>query len=107
MAETEGEKEEMLKLIIEQNAQIKEMEAELERLVNEKEQTTSMEVIQLSAVPLTGVSTATTLATTTAKLSSTTPVTVPGTSEALATSMEKMTLQGMGIKRLEQEIENL
>jgi predicted nuclease with TOPRIM domain len=38
MAETEGEKEEMLKLIMEQNAQIKEMEAELERLVKEKEQ---------------------------------------------------------------------
>jgi hypothetical protein len=40
MAETEGEKEEMLKLIMEQNAQIKEMEAELERLVKEKEQET-------------------------------------------------------------------
>jgi hypothetical protein len=38
MAETEGEKEEMLKLIMEQNAQIKEMEVELERLVKEKEQ---------------------------------------------------------------------
>jgi hypothetical protein len=38
MAETEGEKEEMLKLIMEHNAQIKEMEAELERLVKEKEQ---------------------------------------------------------------------
>jgi hypothetical protein len=37
MAETEGQKEEMLKLIMEQNAQIKEMETELERLVKEKE----------------------------------------------------------------------
>jgi peptidoglycan hydrolase CwlO-like protein len=37
MDEIEGEKEEMLKLILEQNAKIKKMEAELERLVNEKE----------------------------------------------------------------------
>ena len=44
---------------MEQNAQIKEMEAELERLVKEKEQTTPMEVIPLSVVPLTGVSTTT------------------------------------------------
>ena len=63
--ETEGEKEEMLKLIMEQNAQIKEMEAELERLVKEKECETPMEVIPLSAFPLIGVSTVTTSTTTT------------------------------------------
>jgi hypothetical protein len=50
----------MLKLIMEQNTQLKEMEAELERLVKEKEQSTPMEVIPLSAVPLPGVSTAST-----------------------------------------------
>jgi hypothetical protein len=49
---------------MEQNAQIKEMEEELERLVKEKEQETPMEVIPLSAVPLKGVST-TTISTTT------------------------------------------
>jgi hypothetical protein len=47
MAETEGHKEEMLKLIMEQNAQIKEMEAELEKLVKEKEQSVPMTVIPL------------------------------------------------------------
>jgi hypothetical protein len=36
---------EMLKLIMEQNAQLKEMEAELESLVKEKEQSNPMEVI--------------------------------------------------------------
>jgi hypothetical protein len=102
MAETEGEKEEMLKLIMEQNAQIKEMEAELERLVKEKEHETPMEVIPLSAVPLTGVSTTTTSTTTTTELPSATPVTVPEKSVELATSMEEMTLQGTKIKRLEQ-----
>jgi hypothetical protein len=37
IAETEGEKDEMLKLIMEQNAQLREMEAEKERLVKKKE----------------------------------------------------------------------
>jgi hypothetical protein len=38
MAETEGHKEEMLKLIMEKNDHIKEMEAEIDNLVKEKEQ---------------------------------------------------------------------
>jgi translation initiation factor IF-2 len=57
IAEMEGEKDEMLRLIMEQNAQLKEMEVEMERLLKEKEQSKPMEVIPLSAVPLTGVST--------------------------------------------------
>jgi hypothetical protein len=36
IAEKEGEKDEMLKLLMEQNAQLKEMEAEMERLLKEK-----------------------------------------------------------------------
>jgi hypothetical protein len=48
IAEKEGEKDEMLKLLMEQNAQLKEMEAEMENLVNEKEQMKPMEVIQLN-----------------------------------------------------------
>jgi len=57
IAETEGEKDEMLRLIMEQNAQLKEMEAELEKLLKEKEQSKPMEVIPLSIVPLIRVST--------------------------------------------------
>jgi DNA-binding transcriptional MerR regulator len=57
IVETKGEKYEMLKLIMEQNAQLKDMEAELEKLVREKEQSKPMEFIPLSIVPLTGVST--------------------------------------------------
>jgi hypothetical protein len=38
ITETKGEKDEILKLIMEQNAQLKEMEAELEKLLKEKEQ---------------------------------------------------------------------
>jgi hypothetical protein len=47
----------MLKLIMEQNALLKEMEAEIEKLVKEKEHLRSMEFIPLSLVPLSGVST--------------------------------------------------
>ena len=50
--ETEGEKDKMLKLIMEQNAQLKKIEAKLEKLVKEKEHSKPMEVIPLSAVPL-------------------------------------------------------
>jgi hypothetical protein len=37
MDESEGHKEEMINMIMEQNAQIKEMEVELDKLVKEKE----------------------------------------------------------------------
>ena len=66
-----------------------------------------MEVIPLSAVSLTGVSTATVSATTTTELPSAAPVTVPRTSGDLAKSMEEMTLQGTEINRLKKEVENL
>jgi hypothetical protein len=105
MAETEGQKEEMLKLIMEQNAQIKKMEAGLDMLVKEKEQLELMEFIPLSAVPLTGFSIAS--ATATVELPSAAPVTVLETSEALAKPMEEMTLQGEEIKKLKQEMEHL
>jgi hypothetical protein len=42
----------MLKLLLEQNAQLKEMEAEMERLLKEKEQEKPMEGIPLSAIPI-------------------------------------------------------
>jgi hypothetical protein len=59
IAEKEGEKDEMLKLLMEQNAQLKEMEAEMERLLKEKEQAKTMEGITLSAIPIAGLSTTT------------------------------------------------
>jgi hypothetical protein len=47
----------MLKLLMEQNAQLKEMEAGMEKLVKDKEQLKPMEVIPLSAIPISGVRT--------------------------------------------------
>ena len=49
MAESEKQKEDILKLIIEQNIQLKKMEERIEELLKEKEAT------QLAMVPLTSV----------------------------------------------------
>jgi hypothetical protein len=46
----------MLKLLMEQNAQLKEMEAEMEKLVKEKEQLKPMEVIPLNSILISRVS---------------------------------------------------
>jgi hypothetical protein len=100
MAESEGHKEEMSKLIMEQNEQIKEMEYELDNLVKEKEQSVQMVVIPLEESPLTGFSTTTT--TTTTKIPSAIPVKFPDASKKLVKSMEDMTLQGEEIKRLQE-----
>ena len=53
MAETEGHKEEILKLIMEQNAQIREMEEEMYKSIKEKEHSVQMAIIPLDTVPLT------------------------------------------------------
>jgi hypothetical protein len=102
IAEKEGEKDEMLKLLMEQNAQLREMEAEMEKLLKEKEQLKPMEVIPLSAIPIAGVST-----TSVTTVPSTTPSTSQEKTTDLAESMERMNLQETEISRLKKEIENL
>ena len=102
IAKKEGEKDEMLKLLMEQNAQLKEMEAEMEKLVKEKEQMKPMKVIPLSAIPISGVSTASVT-----EVPSATAVTSLEKIANLAKSMEKMNLQETEISRLKKEIENL
>jgi hypothetical protein len=92
---------------MEHNAQIKEMEAELERLIKEKEQATPMEVIPLSAIPIIGVITVTKSTATTTELPSVSPLTTLEIFVEIARSMEEMTLQESTIKRLEKEVENL
>jgi hypothetical protein len=102
IAEKEGEKDEMLKLLMEQNAQLKEMEAEMEKLLKEKEQLKSMEAITLTSIPISGTST-----TTVTTIPSATPVTPQEGTVDLAKSMEKMNLQETEISRLKKEVENL
>jgi hypothetical protein len=102
IAEKEGEKDEMLKLLMEQNAQLKEMEAEMERLLKEKEQAKTMEGIPLSAIPIAGLSTATMIV-----VPSAASVPLPEGTTDLAKSMERMNLQESEISRLKKEVENL
>jgi hypothetical protein len=64
------------------------MEAELEKLVKEKEQSKPMEVIPLSVVPLTGVST-----TSITEIPLANPLTALEKTVELAKSMEEMNLQ--------------
>jgi hypothetical protein len=102
IVEKEGEKDEMCKLLLEQNAQLKEMEVEMEKIVKEKEQLKPMEVIPLSAIPILRVST-----TSVTEVPSATPFTPLEKTADLAKSMEKMNLQETEINRLKNEIENL
>jgi chromosome segregation ATPase len=102
IAEKEGEKDEMLKLLMEKNAQLKEMEAEMERLLKEKEKEKTMEGIPLSAIPIAGLSTT---AVTTVPSAASVPL--PEGTTDLAKSMERMNLQESEISRLKKEVENL
>jgi hypothetical protein len=99
IAEIEGEKDEMLRLIMEQNARLKEMEAELERLLKEKEQSNPMEFIPLIAVPLIGVST-----TSTTEIPSATPLIALEKTIELAKSMEEMNLQELELADLKRRL---
>ena len=51
MVETEQQKEDMLKLIIEQNIQLNKMEEQIKELLEEKE-ATQIPVVPLTAVPI-------------------------------------------------------
>lgn len=48
----EAKKEDMMKLIIEQNMQIRKMEAEMEKLIKEKEDSLNMAIVPLDVVPI-------------------------------------------------------
>ena len=92
----------MLKLLMEQNAQLKEMEAEMERLLKEKEQENTMEGIPLSVIPIAGLSTGTVTI-----IPSATSVPLPEGATDLAKSIERMNLQELEISRLKKEVEKL
>jgi hypothetical protein len=83
------------------------MEAELENLLKEKEQSTLMEVIPLSAVPIVEVSTTTMPTTTTTEIPSATPLTTLEKTVELAKSMEETNMQETKINRLKREVENI
>jgi hypothetical protein len=53
----ESHKEEMLKLFMKQNPQIMEMEAEMDKMIKEKEKNVYLAMTRVDAVPLTGIRT--------------------------------------------------
>jgi hypothetical protein len=75
------------------------MEAEMERLLKEKEQAKPMEEIPLSAIPIT-----TPMMTV---IPSATAIPPPEGATDLGKSMERMNLQESEINRLKKEVENL
>ena len=57
--ENEAQKAKMMKLIMEQSAQLKKMETKMEKLVKEKEKATELSTIPLDVVPIVVIPTAT------------------------------------------------
>ena len=55
--ETETQREDMMKLIMEQSAQLKKMETNMEKLIKEKEKASKMVVVPLQALPITTIPT--------------------------------------------------
>jgi hypothetical protein len=102
IAVREGEKDEMLRLLMEQSAQLREMEAEMEKLLKEKEKTKIVEGVTLSAIPIVGLNTATVTSVPSATIEQ-----VPEGTTDLAKSMERMNLQESEISRLKKELDNL
>ena len=90
---------------MEQNAQIRETEAEMEKLIKEKKQNVYMAMIPLEAVPPTRIRT--TEASTSTEIPSAIPVQVSDESKKLVKSMEYISLQGEEIRKLQEEVKNL
>jgi DNA gyrase/topoisomerase IV subunit A len=74
----------------------------MEKLLKEKEQLKPMEVIPLSAIPISGART-----TSVTTVPSTNPLTSQEKTTDLAKSMEKMNLQETEISNIKKEVENL
>jgi hypothetical protein len=81
------------------------MEAEMDKLIKEKEQSVHMAIIPLEAVPLTGFRTSEVA--TSVEIPSTIPIQVLDASEKLVKSMEDMSLQGEEIRKIKEEEKNL
>ena len=110
LAVTELQKEEMLKLLVEQSAQIKEMEAYMDKLIKKKEQSPQLVVVTLDVVPIasllqTGIPT--TSITTGTSSSTILPTSAVDDSIKLIESMENMFIQGEEINKLIGEVKVL
>ena len=105
VVETERHKEEKLNLIMEQNAQIREMEEEMDKLIKEKEKNVQLAMITVEAVPLIRIKTA--KRSTSTEIPSAIPVQVSDAFDKLVKSMEDMSIQVEEIRKLQEEVKNL
>jgi hypothetical protein len=90
---------------MEQNAQIKEMEIEMDKIIKEKEHCVHMAIIPLEVVPLIGIRTIEPSTSTEIPLAI--PVQVSYASKKPVKSMEDMSLQGADIRKIQEEVKNL
>ena len=91
----------MLKLIMEKNAQIREMEAQMDKMIKEKEKNAQLSIVPLDPVPLIEIRT------TEFSTSTSTPTQTSDASDKLVKSMEDMSIQGVEIKKLHEEVKSL
>lgn len=92
----------MLKLLVEESAQIEEMEAKMDKLIKEKENNYQLAMLPLIEVPIASLlqTCILTTTTTTGASSSTAPTTsTTNDSIKLTQSMENMLIQGEEIKK--------
>jgi len=93
----------MFRILIEQSGQIKAMEVEMEKLLKEREQSTQLAAIPLTAVPITSTSTA--------RPSTSATITVEGqstdSSEELIRAMDDLSIRGQEIEKLKTQWNNL
>lgn len=110
LGEIQLQKQEMLKLLVEQSAQIEEMDAEMDKLIKEKEQNLQLVVVPLDAVPIASLlqtSIPTTSITTRTSSSTIIPTLAVDDSIKFTESMENMSIQGEEIKKLRHEVKVL
>jgi hypothetical protein len=101
VADIESQKEEMLKLIMEKNAQIGEMEAEMDKMIKEKEKNSQLAIVPLDVVPLTEIRIVE------VSTSTSTPAQTSDVLDIMGKVMEDMSIQGVEIKKLQEEVKSL
>jgi hypothetical protein len=86
---------------MEKNAQIREMEVGMDKLIKEKEKNAQLAIVPLDAVPLIEIRT------TKVSTSTSAPAQTSDASYKLVKDMEDMFIQGVKIKKLQEEVKRL
>ena len=98
--ESEEQKADMMKLIIEQNIQVRQMEAEMEKIIKEKEESQKMAIIPLDAIPISQLPAI-------GKTTAITSFTHTASAEQVTKRLENMSIQSKEIKTLHDQLKAL